>query len=703
MVVGFTPPGDHEVLVFLVQVSVLVGLARLGGGLARRLGQPAVVGELVAGVVAGPSIFGRVAAGAFDWTFGPDQSAAMVSALAWLGLLLLLATTGVESDLAVVRRLGRSAALVTTGSLAVPLAGGFLLGLLTPAGLRGPTTQVVLFAAFIAVAMSISSLPVVARVLSELGMVRRDVGQLVLAVAVANDVIGWLLLGLVVGVAGSGTAPGPGTVLATVIAVSIFGVAALTAGRFAVEWALRQAAGSGLDTQVGLTVGIVVVASAITHAIGVEAVLGAFVAGLVIGRSRWRDDRAVSVLQSVTNGVLAPLFFATAGLRVDLFVFGDPIIAVWSLIILGVATVTKLAGVLAGAHFAGLAGPEARALGIGLNARGALEIVIASIGLSIGILTDASYAAIVIMAIATSIAAPPLLRRTLRDWPGSDAEQRRLAAEDAARRRVILSARPPLLLTRAGDASIAAAQFVDFCWPAHHPVAVATSLERNRLTPITSTFADRHVEVVVTGPNPDRLATEIRRGYSAIAMGVNESPGAPPLGPLHRHVLAHANTPVIVVRRERITGNRLPAAFTHALVPITESHTSRAALELATGMAIALGTRLTLAHIVTEPKVLAGATTATMIETAAPALRAAAETARLAGAHHVTTVARTADNAAAELHRLALELDSDIIVAGTTIHEDRVGPTASFLLNHAPATVAIIATPPGWTRPPTSH
>lgn len=228
MVVGFTPPGDHEVLVFLVQVSVLVGLARLGGGLARRLGQPAVVGELVAGVVAGPSIFGRVAAGAFDWTFGPDQGAAMVSALAWLGLLLLLATTGVESDLAVVRRLGRSAALVTTGSLAVPLAGGFLLGLVTPAELRGPTTQVVLFAAFMAVAMSISSLPEVARVLSELGMVRRDVGQLVLAVAVANDVIGWLLLGLVVGVAGSGTAPGPGTVLATVIAVSIFGVAALT-------------------------------------------------------------------------------------------------------------------------------------------------------------------------------------------------------------------------------------------------------------------------------------------------------------------------------------------------------------------------------------------------------------------------------------------------------------------------------------------
>lgn len=703
MVLGIEPPDEHAVLVFLVQVSVLLSLARLAGGVARRVGQPAVVGELVAGVIAGPSLFGRLWPGGFDWTFGSDADSSMIFALAWLGLLLLLAVTGIESDLDVVRQLGRPVGFVTAGSLLVPLAGGFLLGLAAPRELIGdPLLEsggTVSFALFLAVAMSISSLPVVARVLAELGMVRRNVGQLVLAVAVANDVVGWLLLGLVVGVVGSGEATSPGAVAATVLAVAAFGAVALTAGRAGVDRWLRQAAGRGVEAHVGLMVGIVAVGGAMTQAIGVEAVLGAFVAGLLIGRSRWRDERAISMLETVTTAVLAPLFFATAGLRIDLAVFADPTVAVWSVIIIAVASATKLVGAGVGALAAGLPGTEARALGVGLNARGALEIVIASIGLSLGILTEASYGAIVIMALVTSIAAPPFLRRLLADWPGTDDEQQRLLAEEAARRRVIVSARPPLLLTRGRPGSIAAAQFVHGCWPPHQPVVVASSADRDALRPIRDVFADRPLQVLATGEDLDRLLTETRRGYSAIVLGVNEAAGEPILGDLHRRVVAEADVPVIIVRRERISGEPLPPPVASALVPVTDSHTSRAALELATGLATTLGTRLTLAHILAEPGPDLFRPRNEPTVTADPALRAAVESLRAAGVRSVSSVSRVADNPAAELNRLALELDVDLIVAGTTTTDDRFGPTATYLLEQAPVSVAIIATPPGWVHP----
>jgi len=700
MVVGFTPPGEHEVLLFLVQVSVLVGLARLGGAAARRVGQPSVVGELAAGIVAGPSLFGRVAPNAFDWVFPADEDGSMVFALAWLGLLLLLATTGIESDVEVVRRLGLPVVLVTAGSLIVPLAGGLLLGLVMPPELVGRSASGGLFALFLAVALSISSLPVVARILTELGMVRRNVGQLVLAVAVANDVIGWLLLGLVVGVASSGEAVAPGPILTTLAAVALFAGIALTAGRFVVDQTLLRSANRGVDSQVGLLVVFIAAASALTQHIGVEAVLGAFIAGLVIGRSRWRDDRAISVLESMTNAVLAPLFFATAGLRLDLAVFTERSVAVWSVVIIAVASVTKFVGAGVGAKLARLPGPEALALGVGLNARGALEIVIASIGLSIGILTDASYGAIVVMALATSIMAPPLLRRALRGWPGTEDEQERLAEEETARRRVIVSARPPLLLTRGRPGSISAAQFVQCCWPPHEPVTVVSAVERDRLAPIFDTLADRTVQLIEHDLDPVWLGTEMGRGYSAVVLGVNEVPGEPLLSTLHRQVLANANTPTVVVRRERISGQPLPPPFAHALVPVSDAHSSRAALELAGGMAAALGTRLTLAHVVTESS-LDPFRSPVAVQTADPSLRAAADTARILGAREVTTIARTADNAAAELLRLAVELDVDVVIAGTTVHGDRLGPNASYLLDHAPTTVAVIATPPGWTGPPT--
>ena len=699
-----SPPGEHEVLVFLLQVSALLIVARVLGSAFRRVGQPAVVGELLAGVVAGPSIFGRAFPAGFEWLFPADVTqGAMLYGLAWLGLLLLLASTGIESDIEVIRQLGRPVLLVTVGSLVLPLAGGFLIGLLAPRVLIGQGTTTIMFAAFLAVALSISSLPVVAKALTELGMIRRNVGQLIVAVAVGNDIVGWIMLGVIAGLATSSEAS-PSRTLLTVAAVAAFIAVSLTAGQHGIDRLLRATAGPDHRSQTTAILALVVLAGAFTQWIGVEAVLGAFVAGLVVGRSRWRDERAIHLLDTIAHSVLAPLFFATAGLRVDLGVFTDPTVALWSCIIIAVASVTKFVGAAIGARSARLPGPEGLALGIALNARGALEIVVASVGLSIGVLTESSYGAIVIMAIVTSLAAPPLLRRVLRDWPGTEAEQDRLRSEDFARQRVIVSNRPPLLLTRGQPASITAAQILQLCWPAHHPATIVTPASDVELAPVLQALVDRPVRVVRTdGSSPQRILAEAARGHAAIVVGVSDRPGEPLLTPLIRALLSHATIPVVLIRRERLSGRPIPAAFANALVPITGTHTSLAALELATAMSAALGTQLTLTHIDHTPALYSGDVMRQVSDVIEPALHDASERARTGGARSVTTLSRTADNTAAELNRLTVELDIDIVIAGTTtVHTadaPQLGPVANQLLNVCPMTTVIIATPPGWTGP----
>ena len=705
MLLAAAAPSEHVVLVFLCQLVALLVLARLLGLLMSAVGQPSVIGELLAGVVLGPSILGRSAPGVSAWLFPEDAvQGAMLYSLAWFGLLLLLASTGFESDLEVIRKLGRPVVYVTIGSLVLPLAGGIATGATAPDSLLGPDATRVGFAAFLAVALSISSLPVVAKVLAELGLVRRNVGQLILAVAVANDVVGWILLGLVIGMAESeGVAPGD--LLFTVAGVFLFVGLALTVGQNLTDRLLRSVATSSPTATSPVFVVIVIVlgAGALTQWMGVEAVLGAFIAGLVVGRSRWRDERALRLVDSVAHGLLAPLFFATAGLRVDLGVFADPTVAVWSVVIVVVASLTKFAGATIGARAGGLPRREGFALGAALNARGALEIVIASIGLGLGVLNDASYGAIVIMAVLTSLAAPPLIRLALAGWDGTPEEQHRLEAEAIARNSIVLSDRPPLLVTRGQPPSIAAAQLVELCWPTRQPVTVLTSATDAALSPIRSVLHDRPMRLLRRAA--DSVATETTKeadkGHSAVVLGITDRPGGPVLSPFVEDILASASRPVILVRGERMSGQRLPQAFGRALVPVTGSINSRAALELASALSSNLGTALALVHIDPTPPLVGRNVLERMADVADPLLQQARTAAELAGALHISTHATTSEAVPGELARLAVEFEADVVFVGTTARHvnDRLhlGPSAAYLLETCPATVVIVVTPRGWT------
>lgn len=409
------PLDEHSLLVFWCQILVVLLAARAGGYVSRRRGQPRVVGELLAGVALGPSLFGRAWPAGFDWMFPPSQrQAGLLLGLAWMGIVLLLALTGAEIDLATIASRGRTMLFAATGSLVVPLVLGGCVALVLPAGFVGVDGTRATFVAFFSVAFAISSLPVAARVLGDLGLLHRSFAQLSLAVATLNDIVGWLLLGAVASIAETGGVETISLIVA-VAGVGLVAVVGIRVGPSALD-ALARAMSTrsgGPAAEASAIVLVVVAFGTVTHAVGVEAVIGAFIAGVAIAGSRLRHGTGFAAVETVTNAVFAPLFFAIAGLRVDLTSLSWSMSG-WIVLVTAVASVAKLGGSYVGGRAGGLVHADAFGLGCVLNARGALEIVVATVGLTLRVIDGAAYTVIVVMAVLTTMMTGPMLRSSLR-------------------------------------------------------------------------------------------------------------------------------------------------------------------------------------------------------------------------------------------------------------------------------------------------
>ncbi len=415
------PLDEHSLFVFWCQLLIVLGAARAGGYVARRVGMPRVIGELLAGVALGPSLLGQVWPSAFDWLFpANERQAGLLLGLAWIGIVFLLGITGADIDTSIIRRQGRAATTTTIGSLVIPLAVGAFVGSQLPDGFLGDASRTV-FVLFFAVAFAISSLPVAARILSDLGLMDRPFAHLALGVATVNDIIGWLLLGVVVGVAESGTFElGPlGVAILVVLGTSFvilrYGPRGLD--RLTIELERRS---GGQAAEISLLTLFVVAVGMITHAAGIEVVIGAFIAGIAIGGSRLRHSSGFAALEAVTNGIFAPLFFAVAGIRVDLTALADVSVATWAVVVTLAATAAKFVGSYGGGRLGGLDRRDSLGLGASLNARGALEIVVATVGLSLGVIGTTAYTAIVVMALVTTALTGPVLNLVYRE-PHSNA------------------------------------------------------------------------------------------------------------------------------------------------------------------------------------------------------------------------------------------------------------------------------------------
>lgn len=414
--------GGHQLLVFLLQVGLLLGVAVLLGALAGRLGMPAVVGELAAGVLLGPTMLHKVVPHLSDWLLPRDANQMhLLDAVGQLGVLLLVGSAGSQLDLSLIRRHRRGVGWVGAGALVIPLLMGVAAGLLLPKVLRPAGTDHAEFAMFIGVAICISAIPVIASALMQMGLFDRSIGQLIMGSAAVDDIAGWLLLSVLSATATTGFRMGalgkPIGYLALVLLVTV------TVGRPVIRAVLRLAnAAPNPGTRVAVVVVLLVVCGAGTQALGMEPILGAFLGGLLIGSSGQLDLSASLALRTVVLAVLAPLFFATAGLRVDLGALGRPAVLGAGIALLAVAVVSKFAGSYLGARIGRLSHWQGVALGAGLNARGVVEMIVAVVGLRLGVLNSASYTVIVLIAVFTSMMAPPLLRLAVGRMPAEPLE-----------------------------------------------------------------------------------------------------------------------------------------------------------------------------------------------------------------------------------------------------------------------------------------
>ncbi|MGA7121005.1 MAG: cation:proton antiporter [Polyangiaceae bacterium] len=416
---------DHDVLVFLVALAALLASARLLGELARALQMPPVIGEMAAGIVLGPSLLGRIAPNAQRWLFPIGPPASMIGGYTTIAVVLLLVVVGLEVDLGVVRRRGRSALATGLLGIALPVASGVALGLLLPdSDLVDPSRRTIV-ALVLGVALSISALPVIAKTLLDLGLFKSDIGLLVMAAAMIDDLLGWLALSLLLVPARSTTFDFASFGL-TLALGGTFVAGMLTAGRRVIDFVLRRLSRSGAAAPgrvLSLVMVVALLAASATNAIGLHAVFGGFIAGLTLGRSARVNARTRTVIEDFVNYVFAPVFFASIGLRID-FVNGFD--APLCLLVFLAATLPKLVGCTIGARFGGssagrLGWRQAIAVGFGMNARGAMGIILAAIARDAGLLSDRMFVALVVMALSTSLLSGPAMKWLLyREEPEED-------------------------------------------------------------------------------------------------------------------------------------------------------------------------------------------------------------------------------------------------------------------------------------------
>ncbi|MDS0295275.1 cation:proton antiporter [Halogeometricum luteum] len=401
---------------FLVLVALLLVVARALGSVTERLGLTRVVGELGTGFVLGPSVFGRLLPSMYD-PLAPAVASTLLSDLSLLGLVLLLTLAGLETDVELVRSYARDVITIGSVGVAVPFAFGLAFGLVIPAFLLTDTTPRLVFALFLATSLCISAIPVIVRILIDLEAFDSTFGQRTVATAMYTDVVGWLLLSVVVGVARVGRLD-LRAVGVVVLTLSGFLLGAVFLGQRVVDAILARLDDADGRGHLVILVAAAVGGSALTYAAGIEPALGAFAVGLLFARAGGIPDRARATFEQMTLGVFAPLFFGVAGLNADLGLLFDPTVAVVGTATLVIATVGKIGGVSLAASWLGYDGPEAVGMGIGLNARGAIEIVVATVGLELGILSTRMYTVVIAVAVLTSAMTPPLLRRVLQGISG---------------------------------------------------------------------------------------------------------------------------------------------------------------------------------------------------------------------------------------------------------------------------------------------
>ncbi len=397
-----------EVLHFLIILSIVLIAARLLGEICRKFKQPAVVGEILAGIIIGPSLLGTAFPDLFSSIFLEESRAfGAFDGLANVGVILLMFVAGIEVDLKQIRQQGKQAASISFFGLLFPFAiGFFVIWFFHDYVFAVPANDKLIPALFFGTALSITALSVIVKVLLDLNIIKTRVGSLVLTAAMIDDFLGWILFSVIIQMmnAKAGDAS-----MTSILFVFVFVVFMLTIGKWLVDKLLKFSATYLTPPSGIITVGICLcfLGAVFTEFLGIRGIFGAFLVGVAVGDSKYFTKPAENILHQFIVNIIAPLFFASVGLRVNFLEHFDLSVV---LIILGIACIAKIIGAGLGSHVSGLNKNESMAIAFGMNARGSQEIVLGMIALQTGIIDEQIFVALVVMTVVTILMTGPLMK-----------------------------------------------------------------------------------------------------------------------------------------------------------------------------------------------------------------------------------------------------------------------------------------------------
>lgn len=412
---------ESHILIFLLQIAVLLGCARILGEVFRRFGQPSITAEILVGIFFGPSIFGRMAPELQARLFPEDPiQVHMLGTVAWLGILLFLLKAGLETNFATAWRQRNQAMTLSFSDLIIPMVIAFIPCYFLPEAYLGDEGNRMIFALFVAVIMTISALPVTARVLQDLKIYRTDLGLLIISALTINDVAGWIVFAMILGVV-SDAGMSLGQMAFVLVATLVYSTLSLTVGSHLFNRALGVFKSRRVPEPAGsLTLVFIcgLIGGAITTWIGIHALFGFFIGGIMAGESQLLSERTRHVFDQMVQALLVPIFFTSIGLHLD-FLGNFDLLLVGFIFVIGFAG--RYIGAYVGGRLIGQPSLHSRLIADAHVPGGEMQIIIGMLALEYGVISERVYVAIIFGAIATSVLAGPLMGRLLHkiekvDW-----------------------------------------------------------------------------------------------------------------------------------------------------------------------------------------------------------------------------------------------------------------------------------------------
>ncbi|MFH1652768.1 MAG: cation:proton antiporter [Pseudomonadota bacterium] len=407
---------EEHITIFLIQVFLILALAKLARDLFRKFDQPPMVGEILVGIILGPTIFGRLLPDLHKLVFpaNPIQQN-MLETLAWFGVMLFLLVTGFEVDTSTAWKQRKASLKIAITGVVFPLAMGFLIFLLLPQGYFSAKFPHWTSAFFMGVAISISALAVIARTLYDLNLLRTDLGLLTLSAITINDILGWFFFSIAFALTTGGTFHSEiGKISITILFTILFPAFCLTIGRRLVGKIINKIVNSNLSTTGSMLTFICclgLICGAITQSFGIHAIFGFFLAGIMAGDAPDLSENTRQIITQMVHAILIPLFFVSIGLKVD---FANNFNMGLVILISSVAIIGKFLGAWFGARMTDLTKDNRLAIAILHTPGGDMTIVVSIVGLELGIITKPLFVALVVAALLSTIIVGPWLSRVIK-------------------------------------------------------------------------------------------------------------------------------------------------------------------------------------------------------------------------------------------------------------------------------------------------